>query len=303
MLAPIAIFAYNRLFHLKKTINALKDNLLANQSELIIFSDAAASAEKLKEVAAVRSYLKTISGFKKVSVIERQDNYGLAINIIEGVSSILKDYEKVIVLEDDLTTSPYFLKYMNDALDLYKEEDSVISVHGYVYPVKAKLPETFFLKGADCLGWGTWKRSWSKFEISGDKLYKELIEKDSSYEFDFEGAYPYTKMLKENSEGKNSSWAVRWYASAFVNGLYTLYPGKSLVFHEGGDGSGVNTGYNFSLDVELAETPINVSRIKIQQSKIAYESFKIFLYQLANPSLFSKIMRRIKKYTDKLNNY
>jgi hypothetical protein len=301
MLAPIAIFTYNRLVHVRKTINALKNNLLADQSELIIFSDAAASEDKLKEVVDVRNYLKTVNGFKNIRIIERDENKGLAVNIIEGISAMLREYDKVIVLEDDLITSPYFLKYMNDALDLYEEEEAVISVHGYVYPVKGDLPELFFIKGADCWGWGTWKRGWSKFEIDGEKLYTQLIEKNATYQFDFEGSYPYTKMLKENSEGKNSSWAVRWYASAFLNDLYTLYPGKSLVFHEGGDGSGINTGYDVLLDVNLAEKPIKVTKIKIEQSKIAYDSFKIFLHQLTNPSLLTKIKGRIKLYTGKFN--
>ena len=124
--------------------------------------------------------------------------------------------DKVIVLEDDLVTSPHFLQYMNDGLGIYERDDRVISIHGYSYPVHGKLPETFFLRGADCLGWATWKRGWDLFEDDGQRLLNELERRNLTRSFDFDGSYPYTQMLRDQIAGSNSSWAVRWYASAFL---------------------------------------------------------------------------------------
>ncbi len=149
------------------------------------------------------------------------------------MTEVLDRYQKVIVLEDDLVISPHFLQFMNEALDLYKKEDNVISITAYIYPVEGPLPETFFLRGADCWGWATWKRGWNLFQADGLALLKKLEEQKLERDFDFDGAYPYTQMLKDQISGKNNSWAVRWYASAFLAGKLTLYPGEVNTLKKG----------------------------------------------------------------------
>lgn len=295
MNTPVIVFAYNRPVHLKATIEALLRNVGAEETELYIYSDAASNENHVQAVAAVRSYSRTISGFKKIELIEREKNYGLGNNVISGVSEVLSRHEQVIVLEDDLITSPYFLQYMNNALELYALNEQVISVHGYVYPISRNLPDSFFLKGADCLGWATWHRGWAHFEKDGQKLLEEIETKGKQEIFDFGNAYPYTQMLRDQIEGRNSSWAVRWYASAFLKDLYTLYPGKSLVYHNGGDGTGTNAGQDMLLDVQLSDRPIKLKAIPVRQHEEAYAAFCEFLKKLNNPPLLYRLRRKFKK--------
>lgn len=281
--APIVLFTYNRPIHTEKTVNALKMNDEASDSDLIIFSDGAKSEEDKQNVNLVRSYVKTIVGFRSVSIIERNTNFGLGNNIIDGVTTVVNKYGSVIVLEDDLITSSYFLKYMNDGLSRYTLNKEVISISSYIYPIKKKLPETFFIKGADCLGWGTWKDKWALFEADGKKLLDLIISKDLVVEFDFNNAYPYTQMLKDQIAGKNTSWAVRWYASAFIQNRLTLYPGKSLIYHNGNDGSGTNFGVSTFLDVELSDKPIVIDDIQIKENMYAKKCMERYLkYRNAN---------------------
>jgi GT2 family glycosyltransferase len=142
-LSPIALFTYNRPDHTRKTVEALQQNKLSGQSDLFIFSDGPKDGVSENQVNEVRNYLKTIRHFKSINIIERESNIGLSSNIMEGVHQIVSSYGKIIVLEDDLLTSPYFLDFMNDSLNLYEEDNKVISIHGYIYPVLEKLPETF----------------------------------------------------------------------------------------------------------------------------------------------------------------
>jgi len=164
VLAPIVLFVYNRPWHMRQTIEALQKNELAEVSELFIFSDGPKSEADKEKVLEVREYIKTIPGFKSVTLIKRERNIGLAQSIITGVTDVINRYGRIIVLEDDMVTSPYFLKFMNEALEFYKDAEKVVCVHGYIYPIEAKLPETFFLRGADCWGWATWKRGWDLFD-------------------------------------------------------------------------------------------------------------------------------------------
>jgi len=172
--APVALFVYNRPWHTRQAIKALQANVEATKTPLYIFSDAPRNSAASRAVAEVRSLLREISGFKSLSIIERENNFGLARSIIDGVSQVCKQHDRVIVLEDDLVTSPYFLKFMNEGLRKYQDDEQVISIHGYIYPLEQTLPETFFLKGADCWGWATWKRGWDLFESDGQSLLDEL---------------------------------------------------------------------------------------------------------------------------------
>jgi putative methyltransferase (TIGR04325 family) len=274
MPAPIALFTFRRPHHTRRTLEALQANDMAAESDLFVFSDGPRSLLDEPGVAATREILRTVTGFKSVTLVFHPENIGLAGSVISGVTSVVEKYGRVIVLEDDLVTSPGFLRYMNDGLERYAEDDRVISVHGYLYPLDRSLPETFFLKGADCWGWATWKRGWDLFEQDGVALRNALEAKGLSDRFDFGGAYSYTGMLNGQIARTNDSWAVRWYASALLNDKLTLYPGRSLVINIGNDGEGTNVGRTHSFDVEVVADAICVSEIPIAENLEAYEAFK-----------------------------
>ena len=293
-LAPIAMFVYKRPQHASRTLEALKLNDLAAESDLVIYSDGPKSDKDVSQVEAVRKLCSTIVGFKSVRVVEQERNLGLARSIISGVSDIVNTHGRSIVLEDDMVTSPHFLRYMNEALDLYENDEEVISIHGYVYPVKDTLPETFFLRGADCWGWATWKRGWVLFEPDGSKLLAKLETRQLERDFDFNASYAFTSMLRCQIAGSNDSWAVRWYASAFLLNKLTLYPGTSLVHNIGLDSSGTHSGTTTDLDVKLASEPINLLRIKISEDNHARDMFSSYFRSLRSPK--SKVWAYIKDF-------
>ncbi len=290
--SPITLFVYNRPEHTRRTVEALAKNKLAGESELFIFSDGPKDDAGREKIEEVRKYIRTVSGFKRVEIMEREENIGLGRSIIAGVTDIVNRYGSVIVLEDDLVTSPYFLQYMNDALLLYRDDENVISIHGYVYPVKDQLPETFFLKGADCWGWATWKRGWDKFEPDGRKLLAQLEDRHLIRVFDFDDSYPYTNMLRRQIAGVNDSWAVRWYASAFLADMLTLYPGHSLVQNIGHDLSGAHSGDSARYDTSFPTRPIQVERIPCKENTGARNIIADFLRSL-RPSFLTRIKRKI----------
>lgn len=273
---PIALFTYARPNHTRRTVESLLCNPQASAHDLIVFSDAARTPEKRPAVGEVRAYLATISGFRSVTIHHRPQNLGLAKSIIGGVTQILTDHERIIVLEDDMVTSPHFLAYMNEALERFAEDERVISIHGYVYPVQETLSEAFFLRGADCWGWATWRRGWRLFNPDGQALLDELQRRNLLKAFDFNDTYSYSKMLESQIKGTNDSWAVRWYASAFLADKLTLYPGRSLVHNIGNDSSGTHCGESTQFDSELSETLIDLSNVKVEASQDGQMAFEDF---------------------------
>jgi putative methyltransferase (TIGR04325 family) len=288
--APIALFVYARPDHARRTVEALLNNPEAASSDLIVFSDAAQTPEKEVTVQRVREYAAGIQGFRSITVHHRPQNFGLAKSIIEGVTHVLNEHERVIVLEDDLETSPHFLRYMNDALDRFAKEERVISVHGYVYPVHKPLPEAFFMRGADCWGWATWRRGWAQFNPDGKFLLAELKRQNLLKSFDFNGAYSYSEMLKGQINGSNDSWAVRWHASAFLANKLTLYPGRSLTHNTGNDSTGTHCGTSSALDAELSTTPIRLDSVVIEESETARKTIEDFFHAKRPP--LQRILRR-----------
>ena len=101
MNAPVVLFVYNRLDHTMNVIESLAGNVLAGETDLYVFSDAAKTEKGLDKVNAVREYIRRTDwrgAFRKVTVVEAEQNKGLAKSIIGGVTKILEEYGKVIVV-------------------------------------------------------------------------------------------------------------------------------------------------------------------------------------------------------------
>lgn len=241
-LAPIALFVYNRPDHTRQTLTALVANTLASQSDLFIYSDGARSVEQASAVDAVRAVIRDVAGFKSVTVIERERNYGLAASIIDGVTSLCDRYGRIIVLEDDLLTAPGFLSFMNRALDHYVDDESVMQVAGHSFLDRDDTRDCFMLPMTTSWGWATWKRAWDCFDAEAKKSDAVLQDNRLRYKFDLDGAYYFSKILSTQVAGNIDSWAIRWYLSVFVHDGIVLYPPVSIVRNIGFDGSGTHCG-------------------------------------------------------------
>jgi hypothetical protein len=294
MTAPIIIFLYNRPTHATYALEALSKNELALESDLTIFCDGPKSLKDIELVRLTREVAYSAKGFRSVRIVERSINMGLANSIINGVTEVCNKWGRVIVLEDDLITAPSFLRFMNNALDKYQDESRIGSIHGYWYPVDCVVPDTFFLRGASCWGWATWSRAWQQFESDGVKLLKDLRSLNLEKEFDLDGAFKYTNMLKAQVAGRNHSWAIRWHASTFIANLLQLSPGKSLVQNIGFDYSGTHCSDSREYDVSLGIAPPYLQDIPIEQSEIAHSAL-ISYYKAKKQSFTRRALGKLKR--------
>ena len=298
-LAPIVLFTYNRLKHTKQTIEALLDNIYAEHSRLYIYSDGPKNEESVEKVQEVRDYLHTIAGFKEIVIVEREKNWGLAENIIDGVTEIVNEYGKIIVLEDDIVTSKYFLKYMNDALEIYKDEPKVMEISGYMYPLKDNkdLPETWFVhRFADCWGWATWARSWQYFERNPQKLIEEFSKKDIMA-FNFDGNYDFWKQIEANAEGNLYTWAVFWQATVFKQDGYMLAVSNSMTRNAGFDKTGEHCGKSDSFNVPLAIDPVMHFPVIVKEKAIFRDRLTV---GMVNSGGGVGLLRRLLKKIEQL---
>lgn len=280
MLAPILLFVYNRPAHTRRLLESLAGNAEAAQSRLVVYADAARNELDAADVAAVRAIVKSARGFARVEVVERSENCGLARNIIDGVTQELEVNDRVIVLEDDLVLSPFFLRFMNDALEAYKDEPRVGHIQACDFTGDASLPETFLIKFTGSWGWATWARAWKHFRPDGRALLHELEARKLTRRFDFNGTYGFTRMLRRQIAGKNNSWAVRWNASLFLADVLSLNVGRSLVANTGFDGTGTNCGGGDLYASKLHDAPIEVRRIRpVEENAEARRAFERYYHR------------------------
>ena len=293
-LAPIALFVYNRPEHTRRTLKFLSQNLLADESKLFIFSDSPKTEADKAKVAEVRETIRSAGGFKSVTIIERLTNLGLANSIIDGVTMLTDKYGKVIVFEDDLISSPFTLQYFNEALKRYRDEEKVMHIGAYMYPLKNKnLPQSFFYRAASSWGWATWDRAWKYFEPDIDKLITQF-NAEKKHQFSIEGTMNFWKQVREFKRGKNNSWAIRWYASVFLNNGLTLNPSKSLINNIGHDGTGIHSGRNNIYDVKISNHPVTDFPADVSENKEAYIAIRHFLKNRKG-SLLQRIVRYVQE--------
>lgn len=292
--SPILLFVYNRPSHTRQLIESLQANKEAAESPLIIYSDAARDDAARAAVEEVRQFIHSISGFGSVEIIERTENWGLAQNIIDGVSTQIERYGRVIVLEDDLLVAPYFLRFMNDALNLYEDEPRIGHIQACDFTQDASLPDTFLIKWTGSWGWATWKRAWKHFNPDGKALLQQLEARKLTRTFDFNGTYRFTRMLRRQTEGKNNSWAIRWNASLFLADILSLNVGRSLVQNNGFDGTGTNCGGGGLYGSTLWLKPLPIERSSpIEENQEARRCFARYYHRTNN--FWAKAIRRIKR--------
>ena len=291
--APIALFVYNRPDHTRRTVEALSKNINADNHILYVFSDAPKYKSDIGEVENTRDYLKNIIGFKQVIIIERVENYGLSKSIINGVTELCDKYGKVIVLEDDLETSPYFLNFMNNALNFYQDNQNVMHISGCKYPVDSfGNDDTFFLHVPLCWGWATWKRAWDNFEKNVSVMQK--FDRKMIRHFNFDNSYNYWKQLESNKSGKINTWFIFWYATLFLKNGLALFPVHSLVRNSGFDNSGTHCVGTNMFDVNLSATAVHIHNIPCIESCEGYEMHKKYFMQF-KVGIVKRIFRKLRR--------
>jgi len=294
--SPVIIFAYNRLNHLKKTINSLKKNLYANKTRLIIYLDYPKEKKLIQDYYSIKKYYKQISGFNKKEIIIRKKNFGLSKNIVNAVNQELKKYKSIIVLEDDMICDRFFLQYMHYYLNKFRNSKKIVSIHGYNYPLKntKKLNNFFFIRGADCWGWGTWPSKWKIYQKNSATLIKNIKNRGLVSDFNFKNSYNYFGMLEDAHRKINNSWAIKWYASAFLRNKLTLYPKFSLIKNIGMDGSGIHSYRSKKFDIKLRNKKLHlIKNIDVKEDENAKYLF-INYFNSLKISKVDLILNKIK---------
>jgi glycosyltransferase involved in cell wall biosynthesis len=287
---PVAIFCYNRPEHLRRTIDALRQNEGAGESLVYFFSDGPAADKDREAVKAVRAILDDVRGFGEVRIVKNDVNQGLATSVIKGVTKVLAESPACIVMEDDLETSPWFLDFMNKGLAVYADDPAVFSVSGYCPPIcvpKDYSAEGFRFPRINSWGWGTWRDRWEKVDWEVKDFDRFISDKEAVKQLSHQGKDLPVMLLKQQT-GKIGSWAVRFNQACFRERKTNVYPVKSLVRNIGADGSGTHMDASGKYYTPLCQEPLQP--LPAYENAFISRAFRRFY----RPSLYRQIINKIK---------
>lgn len=241
--APLALFVYNRPKELSITLKYLKRNVLINNTDVLIFSDGPKETkEDILNVEKVRKLINTCK-IKIKKKIFLKKNKGSKKNIIDGLNFVFKSYNKVIVLEDDIITSKYFLSFMNNSLEFIKNKKKIWHIGAWNYPIKISKQDknkVILNNQMHCWGWATYKKNWKKINLNSNNLIKRFNRK-SIRDFTLDHKLNTWSQLIRNHKGKLKSWAIFWYASIYLNRASCLTPLISYTKNVGFGNKATNT--------------------------------------------------------------
>ena len=273
----------------------MRANYLAPQSRLFIFSDGPRDESAREGVEQVRQYIHQVDGFASIEIIERDRNYGCAKNIIDGITQVVNEFGRIIIVEDDILTSPYFLSYMNEALELYKDDDRVGTVNGYISPILAanNPPENFFTREVAIWGWGTWSRVWKYYNYDAGQLLAQIQAAglEDKYNYGLKSK-PRSNNLKAQAAGKVGTWDYQLDATLCLHGKLSLRSGKAFSNNIGFDGTGIHCGtadYG-KINVQLADEYEPLKKIPVEVDERMY---KVYKKSITPPSLLYRAVRKI----------
>lgn len=278
---PVAIFCYNRPNHLSKMLKSIERNEERIHTKAYFFIDGAKDDEDKIEVSKTLEVVKSCNYFKEKIIINREKNFGMQKNVISGISEVLRENEAVIILEDDLKFSKYYLDFMNEALNFYKPYENVWQINAWSYPNYVSFSKkTKVSNQMSSWGMGLYKDKWEVFAGDEHNLTNKIAKKDADYKkkFDFENGYAWLREIELNEEGRISTFSCFWYQCIFINHGVTIFPGKSLVFNTGFDGSGINSGSRLIHGKKIFEGKINNFTIPTSFNKLFKLNARIFYF-------------------------
>ena len=263
-LAPVALFVYNRADNTRRTLEALSQNTVAQQTEVFVFSDGGKDDNSWKLVNEVRQTVKAFAGcFQVFTVVERPENFYLERNITEGIAEVFKNHDRIIVLEDDIVTSPYYLQYMNDAFEMYKDVPRVMHVAGFTN-LYLQDPPFYFTPHMSGWGWGTWRDRWNGHFLhykTREEALQGLTTKDLD-RIQYNGVFRCLQSLDKQP----IPWDICWELAIYrANGL-CLTPGRTMVRN-----IGLQQGTHFrswsllqwyEFDRPPRQTPLTLTRVE-----------------------------------------
>ena len=296
---PIAIFAFNRPDHLRRTLDALAANELAAESDVTIFCDGPRSDAEKGQTDAVCNVAKTAQGFASLAIVQRDKNLGCAASVIDGLTQMFKQHERLIVIEDDILTSPYTLRFLNEGLDFYATDKRIFNISAWSPPPTIfKIPssyqhEIYAVPRFNGWGWASWRDRFQGIDwnISDYDSFKASPQQRKAFNAGGEDMSP---MLDAQMVGTINTWAILADYWRFKNGQLGINPVRSYTTNIGMDNGTHCTAASSRYDNDISQA---ASTFCMYDQIVVHKNILNAYCQALSPSrpLITKILDRLRE--------
>ena len=265
-ISPVLIPVYDRYIHFEKVINTLSKCHNSDKTELYIYIDFAKSNQVLE---CQNSILNTISdfehNFKLINVIQRSFNMGAQNNILDAIDDLFRKYKSIIFLEDDCIVHPSFLNFLNSCLNKYADNEDILGVSGYLYPINYPVQfgdkDIVKLPYSSAWGMGLWESKYSRPELKSKQILSLIKQKKIVTLLKNVSNRHHYVSLKEVFFKRDRWGDFCFMLSLLNNDKKWIFPVHTLVKNIGADGSGVHQGaYNFNIiDSQILPKNLNLN--------------------------------------------
>lgn len=239
VLAPVLVTVLDRQKHFSACISSLAECYLAKETDLYIAIDYPPSERYFEGYCRIKDRLNDIKGFKTVTIISRESNFGALKNLTSAMSEIFEKNEAVIVTEDDNEFSKDFLLFINSGLNFYKNNLEVFSVCGYGYPLNGMeiKSDVYLYDGFSAWGFGIWRDRYEDIEWNISGLNEFLLDNNRGIQV---SSKVLLKNLNKIIKTNNILGDAYLCYHQIKNGMMSIFPVISRVRNNGHDGSGLH---------------------------------------------------------------
>lgn len=259
-LLTITLFCFNRPDLFQRTLTALSRNLLADKTSLTIFCDGPRHEKDEPGTRAVRELAKKAQGFASVEVVERPKNMGCAASIIDGLTEMFCLHEQLIVIEDDIVTSPYTLRFLSEGLAHYADNEKVFNIAAWTPPhiarkIAVDYPyDVYAIPRFNCSGgWASWRDRFQDidWDVTDYQTFKNSPQLRKAFNA---GGDDLSLMLDDQMQGKIDAWDIRADYARFKKNMLGINPVRSYALNIGmGSGTHTTTATTYwDSDISLA---------------------------------------------------
>lgn len=255
--APVLVTAFNRPDRLARLLESLKP---AAPPIVRIAIDGPRHEGDVSGVQETRRVAENVPWDCDLQVWARDTNAGIATAIPEAVSRALTEFERVFVIEDDVTVGPQAYEYMSRALDLWRLDLRIYSISAYnMVPIDhlSRPDEPVRLSRVmSSYAWGTWRDRWEAYDPNMTWFAQQSLVDLTDFFGSRIVALRWRQHHRMVSTGLVDSWAYRWVMSTWAHDGTTVAPNRNLVDYHGATG-GSHTRRRRPWQ-ELAIHPINL---------------------------------------------
>lgn len=172
---PILIIGFNRPDVIKQTFEYIRK---AKPEKLYVAIDGPRPEKEGEEklVKKVKEVVENVDWECETHYKFNETNKGAEVTVSSAISWVFETEEYAIILEDDIVAPMSFLKFAQEMLVKYKDDERIGTVTGSNFtPIPVpNSTDYFFAKYGHSWGWATWKRVWNSFDLNIQVPQKHL---------------------------------------------------------------------------------------------------------------------------------